>query len=186
MLGAEQLSWIEQGLLNSTSQWKFVISEVPITQYFAFPYDGWEGYSYERNQLLSFIQDNDIKNVVFLATDVHANWAARVYEDIGQDHTPIAYEVASGPIQTCTLGCEADRLLGAGGGDNLLQFEKFRGLIDVDCADIDTYAYSTTTVPANAQSLHMVWRTNKKAKSGGGKLLAGCDEQLLVDTLPQH
>ncbi len=45
---------------------------MPIQQFYALPYDRWEGYAVERRELLEFLQQN-VKNAVFLTTDVHAN-----------------------------------------------------------------------------------------------------------------
>ena len=49
-----------------------IINEVPIQQFYALPYDRWEGYASERKELLHFLQNN-VDNAVFLTTDVHAN-----------------------------------------------------------------------------------------------------------------
>ena len=35
-----------------TAKWKVVMNETPIQQFYALPYDRWEGYAYERVQLL--------------------------------------------------------------------------------------------------------------------------------------
>lgn len=43
MLGIPQRDQFEQDLLNSTAKFKIVFSEDPIMQFFAFPYDRWEG-----------------------------------------------------------------------------------------------------------------------------------------------
>ena len=51
----------------STATWKVIVNEVPIQQFFALPYDRWEGYPAEREKLLRFLQKN-VKNVLFLAT----------------------------------------------------------------------------------------------------------------------
>ena len=48
------------------------MNEVPIQQFYALPYDRWEGYAAERTKLLTFLKEN-VKNAVFLTTDVHAN-----------------------------------------------------------------------------------------------------------------
>ena len=57
---------------SSTATFKVIINEVPIQQYYALPYDRWEGYEAERQAVLNFLKDN-VENVVFLTTDVHAN-----------------------------------------------------------------------------------------------------------------
>ena len=48
------------------------MNETPIQQFYALPYDRWEGYEAERTTLLAFLQ-RKVRNVVFLTTDTHAN-----------------------------------------------------------------------------------------------------------------
>src|SRR4029450_10408342 len=79
----------KSALLNSTAKFKFVINEYPIQQFWALPYDRWEGYGAERNEILNFILDPDnnsstndsIENVVFLTTDTHATIVNEVFRD---------------------------------------------------------------------------------------------------------
>ena len=80
LLGATQLSWLKKTLLDAQTAgtpWKFVTTSDPIDQIGAVGSgdDGGKswfgGYRAERNELLKFIADNGIKNVVFLATDDH-------------------------------------------------------------------------------------------------------------------
>src|SRR5207244_11942096 len=73
MLGSAQFDRFTQAIKNSDATFKVVLNEVPIQQYYALPYDRWEGYEAERQRLLHFLQDNNVKNVVFLTTDTHAN-----------------------------------------------------------------------------------------------------------------
>jgi phosphodiesterase/alkaline phosphatase D-like protein len=99
-LGKTQLGWLKQTLLdaqNAGTPWKFVVISDPIDQlgpiggaltllnlpnfgpggYAPVNADGGKayqgGYRAERNELLKFIADNHIINVVFLATDDHQN-----------------------------------------------------------------------------------------------------------------
>ena len=46
------------------------MNEVPIQQFYALPYDRWEGYEADRKRVLNGLQD--VNNLVFLTTDVHA------------------------------------------------------------------------------------------------------------------
>jgi phosphodiesterase/alkaline phosphatase D-like protein len=94
MLGATQLQWAEQGLLDAQARgvtWKIVAVSSPIDQigpiggsftihnadgtYSNVESDGGKswmgGYRSERDQLLQFIADNHIDHVVFLTTDDH-------------------------------------------------------------------------------------------------------------------
>lgn len=91
VLGATQLAWLKQTLLDSQkagTTWKFISLSSPIDitgrqadgkDLLAVNAGGtwidakswWGNYRYERNELLRFIANNGIKNVVFLATDDH-------------------------------------------------------------------------------------------------------------------
>jgi phosphodiesterase/alkaline phosphatase D-like protein len=76
MLGEVQLERLKQDLLDARDQgvtWKFVMLAEPIQNYGSIidPGDRFEGYAAERAELLKFIGDNHIENVVFVAGDSH-------------------------------------------------------------------------------------------------------------------
>ncbi|AFY32946.1 SdiA-regulated domain-containing protein [Calothrix sp. PCC 7507] len=113
MLGKTQLAWLKQTLLdaqNNGTTWKFVSVSDPIDQIGAIGSgaDGGKswigGYRAERNDLLKFIADNDIRNVVFLATDDHQNRINELtYFDNINDPTsvkvlPYALSIVDGPL----------------------------------------------------------------------------------------
>ena len=50
-------------------------------QFYALPYDRWEGYGAERSEMLNFIRNNGIDNVEFLTTDNHATLQNQVSID---------------------------------------------------------------------------------------------------------
>jgi phosphodiesterase/alkaline phosphatase D-like protein len=43
----------------------------PVTQLLFLPYDRWEAWTAERNEILDFIEANSIPNVIWLSTDFH-------------------------------------------------------------------------------------------------------------------
>jgi 3-phytase/alkaline phosphatase D len=75
MLGSQQFADLKADLLaaqNSGVTWKFVMVPEPIQQLGSLgAQDRFEGYFFERNNLLSFIDANNIDNVVFVAADIH-------------------------------------------------------------------------------------------------------------------
>lgn len=119
MLGATQLAWLEQTLLDAQSAgrvWKFVTVSDPIDQigpiggaltginntsgnaanYAPVSSDGGKswigGYRAERNVLLKFIADHQIANVVFLTTDDHQNRVNELtYSPSGQTEVQSSY-----------------------------------------------------------------------------------------------
>ncbi len=82
MLGAAQLAWLLDGLRTSTATWKVIVTSVPLS----IPKggdatvpgnDGWAGgpdgtgFEWERQVMVDTILSSKLKNVVFLAGDVH-------------------------------------------------------------------------------------------------------------------
>jgi phosphodiesterase/alkaline phosphatase D-like protein/arylsulfatase A-like enzyme len=113
MLGKTQLAWLKQNLLDAQKNgttWKFVATSDPIDQLGAIGSgaDGGKswigGYRAERNDLLKFIADNGIKNVVFLSADDHQNRINELtYFDNVNDPTSVrvlqnALSIVDGPI----------------------------------------------------------------------------------------
>jgi len=146
MLGPVQLAAFEQALLNSRATFKLVMNEVPIQQYWALPYDRWEGYGAERNEVIDVIRDNGITGVAFLATDNHANFFNDVFIDRFTDSEPVADEIVAGPIATNTLEQEIINLLGPPG---VAAFQAALGIAGIGCRQLDTYAYALVDVDAD-------------------------------------
>ena len=87
MLGRAQKQWLLDGLARSDALVKVVASTVPLRHHSG---DSWEGYVFERNEILRFIAGRRITNVIFLAADVH--YAALLHHPEGP------YEAISGPL----------------------------------------------------------------------------------------
>ena len=99
-LGKPQLNRFLNAVENSTATWKVVMNELPIQQFYALPYDRWEGYAFERLQLLNALQYRNVDNLVFLTTDVHAGLANVVRKrtlsgDVAPSNAP-----ATAPVNT--------------------------------------------------------------------------------------
>jgi len=107
MLGAAQLRWLLDGVRTSTATWKVIATSVPLS----IPkgggasvpgYDGWAGgpdgtgFERERQVIVDAILGEKLKNVVFIAGDVHYV-QANVYDPNG-DGTPDFYEFIAGPL----------------------------------------------------------------------------------------
>lgn len=146
MLGSVQKERIMAALASSTARLKLVLNEVPIQQLYADPYDRWEGFAAERNELLSFIRTEGIDGVVFLTTDLHANLVNQVAIDRFDDPTPIAQELVTGPIATRTNRIEIIDKYGLSG---LAKYHDVLDLVDVDCRHLDIYSYGLVEVDAS-------------------------------------
>ena len=115
MLGATQLFWLEQTLLNAQAAgtpWKFVTVSTPIDSTGSLQ-DGksWlGGYAAERNTLLKFIADNHIDHVVFLTTDDHLTRETQL-QYLTDPNDPNSKALVPGAMQILTWP------IGAGGPD---------------------------------------------------------------------
>ena len=119
ILGATQMRWLKQALLASDATWKVIASDMPLG---VIVWDDFRarqgaeavaqgehgpplGRELEIANLLRFIRDNDIKNVVWLTADVH--YTAAHYYDPNQaqfqEFTPF-WEFVSGPLNAGTFG----------------------------------------------------------------------------------
>ena len=113
MLGYAQMDCLKNDLVDSQQDgivWKFVIIPEPIQNFGIInAEDRFEGYAAERTELLKFIHENHIENVVFIAGDFHGtivnNLAYQELQTEGTedavfvDSTPIsAFEVVTGPV----------------------------------------------------------------------------------------
>lgn len=166
VLGPVQKQALESALLNAQSagvKFKFIANEYPIQQFWGLPYDRWEGYAAERTELLNFIQDNNIQNVVFLTTDTHATIDNQVFRDRFENCTSlsqscafinppdtIAYEMVTGPIATFSFQQEILLAFGAQGPQRLEQLNQALDLAGVDCRDLNRTSYALGSVNATA------------------------------------
>lgn len=104
MLGAAQLQWLIKGLTHSSATWKVIATSVPLsvpkggTGYS----DGWAsgpnepGFERERQVIVETILSQKLKNVVFLASDVH--WVQANAYDPNQDGVIDFHEFVAGPL----------------------------------------------------------------------------------------
>ena len=156
MLGARQYAVFTKAIRASTATWKVVVNEVPIQQFYALPYDRWEGYAAERDKLLRFLQAN-VKNVLFLTTDTHANFVNEVRLATLEPGGPVGtgiWEVVTGPVATNTQNREVDETLGRSGLGSAIVALFYkppppRG-VGMACASGDVYSYAEVKVTGAA------------------------------------
>ena len=145
VLGPVQKARFLSELLGSTAKWKFVLNEYPIQQFHAIPYDRWEGYGAERNELLDFIRDNGISNVHFLTTDTHATLQNDLFIDRFTEPAEIARELVIGPIATNTFEAE---VLAQAGPIGLIGINIVMNLDGIDCRNLNLNSYALVEVNA--------------------------------------
>lgn len=95
LFGKEQMDWLKEGIKNSTADWKFIVSGVPLNgacnklmkaglaiqnwhykEWFGFHLatgfaSYWNAYPEERNDFMQYLDTNHIKNVVVISGDTH-------------------------------------------------------------------------------------------------------------------
>lgn len=114
-LGAEQIEWLKRALLDSRGTWKVIAADMPLG---LIVRDGADfengangdhgaplGRELELAELLRFIKENRIHNVVWLTADVHYT-AAHRYDPsraVFRDFLPF-WEFVSGPLNAGTFG----------------------------------------------------------------------------------
>jgi phosphodiesterase/alkaline phosphatase D-like protein len=159
MLGQRQFDRFTAAVRASTATFKVILNEVPMHQYYALPYDRWEGYEAERGRLLEFLSSN-VKNVVFITTDTHANFAGeirlRTLEPGGALGTGI-FEAITGPVATNTFARQIDATLGTPGVASLVTGLFFKPApprgIGFACAAADVYSYLQVRVTSASITL---------------------------------
>jgi alkaline phosphatase D len=108
MLGREQVTWLKAQLAASNAKWKVIVSSVPMSIPTGFPAvpngrDGWAnfdqttGYERELLDILGFMHEHEIRNSVWITTDVHFAEAFR-YIPFGTDPGFAVYELVTGPM----------------------------------------------------------------------------------------
>lgn len=158
MLGADQFNRFIDDLDRSTATFKVVMLQEPIQHLIVNQYDRWESYAAERKRLLRAIRRVSPKNLIFLTTDMHANFVGEVrmqtYGPGGPISTPFM-EVVTGPIAATT---HKGQLIGAVENPNagdLIRDNLYTAPVDPEgqlgglgliCANIDVYSYGQVEV----------------------------------------
>lgn len=159
LLGTAQRAWLLDRLARSTATWKVVFTPDPIQQIGLYPYDRWEGYEAERRRVLREIQRRGVRNVVWLATDTHANLFQELRSQ-GED-TGMA-EMVVGPIGTVTLGTVIRELAGPLG---VLAAGTYLAGQGTRCIELDEQSYGVATATASTLVLD--------ARAADGRSLCG-------------
>lgn len=94
VLGSEQKTWWKDTMKKSDATWKLWGNEVPLMRMRVvqggvpelaadrvLTGDAWDGYPTERNELMAYLRDEEISNVVVLTGDVHAAFAGTIKDD---------------------------------------------------------------------------------------------------------
>jgi alkaline phosphatase D len=115
VLGPIQKAWFKDVLKESDARWKVWANSFPALPfrldfgsiYFAgmkdapLGVDGWNGYPAERKELMEFIRDNGVSNVVTCAGDHHMHMAGLLVDDLDAGtQNAVAVEFATAGISS--------------------------------------------------------------------------------------
>ena len=115
MLGARQKAWWKATMKGSDATWKLwgtevMLARVALQRLPGQPFeriltgDAWDGYPTERVELLSYLRTEGIRNVVSLAGDIHASFAAVLMDDFdATTPQPVACELTAAGISSNSL-----------------------------------------------------------------------------------
>jgi phosphodiesterase/alkaline phosphatase D-like protein len=150
-LGQRQKTRFVRAVANSTARFKVILNELPIQQFYALPYDRWEGFEAERQEILGRLQP--VKNVIFLTTDVHSTLINdarfRTLEQGGPQNSGI-FDVTVGPVATANFALEVDQATGRQGAGQLIDSAFFtppppQG-VGMQCAVLNQFSYGQVRV----------------------------------------
>ncbi|MDP9188956.1 MAG: alkaline phosphatase D family protein [Actinomycetota bacterium] len=110
LLGAKQRDWLLRSLKASSATWKVWGTEVMLMGLRIGPsvvaqVDSWDGYGFERRQILDYVIDNNIQNVVAITGDIHTFFAgtATTSGDEGPTSRPAFPEFVGGSATSTGL-----------------------------------------------------------------------------------
>lgn len=121
LFGQKQLDWLKQGLSVSNATWKIISNDVPISiptgsnasvlgrdglaNGNGTDFSAYTGFERELTDLLTYIDDQNIENIVFITTDVHFPAFIRYDKDFnGDDDNVTFHELVSGPLSAIRGG----------------------------------------------------------------------------------
>jgi alkaline phosphatase D len=89
MLGAKQKNWMYRNLVGSSATWNVLAQQIMMGMVNRsgsadnprYSMDQWPGYSFERLEILRFLEERAISNPVVLTGDIHSNWVNELRVD---------------------------------------------------------------------------------------------------------
>lgn len=171
-LGAAQRAWLLDGLAGSTATWKIIGSSYNLSMLRILDFDepwprpagvrpgeglyveneAWDDYHAERQEVLAFVRDNGIDNVVFVSGHTHTWFASHLTPDLDDPDAPVvAFDFTTGS-QTADPDLVRDepdpRAAAADWTDLALQLTN--GSDHLTYANLINFGYSTMQVEACA------------------------------------
>lgn len=175
LLGAAQLARFKREVASSTATFKVVLAHGPIHAFYIDPYDRWEGYPAERDELLHFLRDN-VENVVFFSHSSSMVNNARFTTTAGPEDSGIL-DVTVGSVAAATFGDEIATELRSASGGALVHDLIFKPPppdgVAMQCAAIDQPAYAQVEVSSDRLTIDLLDPENQPVRDTGDSSTPG-------------
>jgi len=105
ILGEKQKEWLKNALVFSQANFKFVVMGGQFLNDAGF-YETYINYGFnnERKEIIDFIQEHNIKNVIFITGDRHHSEISLLKEE----GKPVIYDITGSPLTSGTAGMKPD------------------------------------------------------------------------------
>jgi alkaline phosphatase D len=173
MLGGPQKQWVKTGLKDSSARWKILCNSTPMLKFGfdtsfrggttdgIFWTDSWDGYPVERDEIMEFVKDSGLANVVSLAGDRHAHFAGYVLENSDDPASARVIPEFAGASVSATCRVAVQRMSSARDSE----------LKDLVSFDGTSYGFGQKVTPAlNAWLLYGAKSAAKLSETGDEKL----------------
>lgn len=188
--GAAQMRWLTDGLVTADTTWRIVGNPVmisplvippleprntaAITELLGLPSAGvpfnpdqWDGYTADRQRLLTALRKNNVRNVVFITGDIHSSWACDV--PVNAANYPGAGTVATELVVTSVTSSNIDDILKvpehtAGNAVSAAVTNINR---HVRWNDFDAHGYAVMTITPAAAQMDWYFLTDKADPRSG-------------------
>ncbi len=171
-LGERQLRRFLRDVRGSNARFKVIMNELPIQQYYVLPFDRWEGYENERQRVLRELQD--VKNIIFLTTDVHAtlvNDARFQTLEPGGPRNSGILDLTVGSAATANLGLEISDATGVPDAGALVDTAFFEppppAGVGMRCSIVDQFSYGQVRVTADRLTITPKGIDGRLQREGG-------------------
>ncbi len=147
-LGGRQKSWLKQAVTGSKARWNLLTSETMMMALDATVgmhanQDQWDGYSAEREEILTYFHNRGVKNLAVLSGDLHTFVAGNLTTNGEQSGTPVGVELLGGSATSFGLPEEL--------GIPAATLDSLRKVADphVIFADFESRGYCVVTLTKN-------------------------------------
>ncbi len=97
LLGQAQKEWLLGSLANADARWNVLAQQIIMASLRSlgengeqlWPMDVWDGYPFERQQLLRALAETGTPNPVVITGDIHSHWAAELLLDFDDPASPV-------------------------------------------------------------------------------------------------